>query len=309
MSIATRSLFPAAALLVSLAMPALAQAEEGYDLVFDRPHEAGARYTVSGEAHISEEMQQRVNGQATESQSTASEINLEGVVEVLAVNETGGVTQLAMTVGEYDIEINDQGVELQQDRRIIGAVEGDEAQYRYENGDAIEGELAELLDIFLDDLLDDEGEAEDPDRIMNIDGPKSPGDRWAMDHAYMVQSAVEVGQLSLDADKMESEVHFVELNEDNDFGTAMAVIAMSMRAEDFSFPSDDFPEWLAIKESYIEMEGGGMLAIDPEMHRSRHDVEMEMAFLASGEVPGQGAQVEVEFEAHRRSSVTLSEMP
>ncbi|MFI4862212.1 MAG: hypothetical protein ACIAXF_16225 [Phycisphaerales bacterium JB063] len=306
MSIAARTFIPATALLLSLAMPTLSQAQP-YELVFDRPHDVGARYSVAGEAYISQEMHQRVNGDTMQEQSTHSEVNLEGVVDILAVNAAGGVTQLALTVGEYDIEINDIGVELQADRRIIGTVEGDDARFHYENGDAIDDELGELLEMFLDDLLDDEGSAGDADETMNLDGPKSPGDRWEMGHDYMVQSAREDGQIALDPDRIESEVHFVEVNEDNDFGTAMAVIELTMRTEGVTFTGDDFPEWMEMQESYIEMEGSGMLPIDPALHKGRHEVEMEMAFLVAGEVPGQGVQVEIEVEMNRGSTLVLGD--
>ncbi|XAM00350.1 hypothetical protein OT109_02970 [Phycisphaeraceae bacterium D3-23] len=308
MSIAPRTLLPAAALLISLALPTLTQAED-YDLVFDRPHEVGARYAVSGEAYINEEVHQRVNGETTEEQSSVSEVNMAGTLEVLVVNDAGGVSQFALTVGEYDIEINDEGIELQQDRRIIGGVEGGEATFRYENGDAIEGDLAELLDTLLDDFLDDHGDGGQSDEMMNLDGSKSPGDRWEMNHDYMVQQAIEDGELTLDPDQIESEVHFVGVNENNDFGIPMAVIEMSLRTEGFAFPTDGFPEWMEIKESYIELEAGGMLPIDPTSHQTRHENEFEMAFLATGEVPGQGVRVEVEVESNRGSALTVRELP
>lgn len=308
MTLAKRFTFPAATLLLALSMPTLSSAED-YQLTFDRPHEAGARYAISGEAYIGQEMHQRVDGQATEEQSSFSEINMQGEIDVLAVNENGGVSELALTAGEYDIEINDEGVELASDMRIIATVEEDDVTYRYENGDAIEGELAELLGMFLDDLLDEDGDGGDTDAMMNCDEPRSPGDTWEMNHDYMIADAAESGELGLEDAEMESEVHFVQVNNANDFGEAMAEIEMSVEIEDFTFPTNEFPEWMLIKESGIAMEGGGMLPIDPTSHKGRHYVEVEMGFLASGTVPGQGVVVEVEFEMERGSDVTLSEMP
>jgi len=307
MSTMKRAFVPTVALLAALASPIFCAAEE-YQLVFDRSHEVGAQYTITGEAYITEEMHQQVNGELTEENESSSELNLSGVVEVLAVNENGGVSQAALAVGEYDIEINSEGVELQADRRIMAVVEDDEVSYSYENGAAITGDLAELLDMFLDGLVDEDGDGGDTDKMMNAQEPRSPGDRWEMNHAQMIEDAGEGGELGMEEEDMESEVHFVEVNDNNDFGIPMAVIEMGMRVVDFTFPTDEFPEWLVVDGAVIEMEGGGMLPLDVNSSVGSNHVEMEMAFQAAGTVPGQDVEVKVEFEMQRGSSITLGEV-
>jgi hypothetical protein len=301
-----RTVFPAAALMLALLVPVQSQADP-VQLTLDRAHAVGDRYHVTGEAYITQEMKQHVDGTLTEEQYTESELNMTGVVEVLEVNDAGGVTRAALTVGEYDIEINDEGIELQQDRRIIAQVADGETVYRYENGDAIDGDLEELIDMFLEDLIDEDGHGGDANVMLNLEQPRSAGDRWEMNHEAMAADAVEKGELVIDADNMESEVHLVEINNNNDFGEAMAVLRMSMRVSAFTFAADQFPDWLKIIESQIEMEGSGMLPVEPTGHKGHHETEMEMVILARGKVPGQNVTVQVEVEGERGSSVTFGE--
>lgn len=301
-----RTVFPAAALMLALLVPTQSQADP-VQLTLDRAHTVGDRYHVTGEAYITQEMKQHVDGTLTEEQYTESELNMTGVVEVLEINDAGGVTRAALTVGEYDIEINDEGIELQQDRRIIAQVADGETVYSYENGDAIEGDLEELIDMFLEDLIDEDGHGGDANVMLNLEQPRSAGDKWEMNHEAMAADAVEKGELVIDADNMESEVHLVEINNNNDFGEAMAVLRMSMRVSAFTFAAGQFPDWLKIVESQIEMEGSGMLPVEPTGHKGHHETEMEMAILARGKVPGQNVTVQVEVEGERGSSVTFGE--
>lgn len=307
MLIGMRPLFPAAALMLALLSPTQSAADP-VRLTLDRDHAVGERYTVTGETYITQEMRQHVDGTLTEESSLESELNITGVAEVLEINAAGGVTRLALTVGEYDIEINDEGIELQQDRRIIASVVDGDTVFAYENGDAIEGDLAELIDMFLEDLIDEDGDGGDADTMMNLEQPRSAGDKWEMNHQAMAADATEKGELLMAAEDMQSEVHFVEVNNNNDFGEAMAVLRMSMRVSDFTFAAGQFPDWLKIEESQIEMEGSGMIPVDPTGHKGHHETEMEMVLLARGKVPGQNVTVQVEVEGERGSSVTFGDI-
>lgn len=306
MLISKRSMFPAAALMLALLVPGAADAQP-HQLTLDRDHAVGERYGVTGEAYITQEMQQHVDGVLTEETLTESELNMTGVIEVLAVNDAGGVSRLALVVSAYDIEINDEGVELQQDRRIIAAVAEGETAYAYENGDAIEGELAELLDMFLEDLVDEDGDGGDADVMMNLGEARSPGDKWAMNHEAMAADAAEKGELFLEAEDMESEVHFVEVDGSNDFSEPMAALEITMTITDCGFPN--FPDWLKIEESHIEMNGSGLIALDTASHQGLHETEMEMSLLARGKVPGQNVMVQVVVEGERGSALSITRMP
>lgn len=307
MLIGMRPLFPAAALMLALLSPTQSAADP-VRLTLDRDHAVGERYTVTGETFITQEMRQHVDGTLTEESWLESELNITGVAEVLEINAAGGVTRLALTVGEYDIEINDEGIELQQDRRIIASVVDGDTVFAYENGDTIEGDLAELIDMFLEDLIDEDGDGGDADTMMNLEQPRSAGEKWEMNHQAMAADATEKGELLMAAEDMQSEVHFVEVNNNNDFGEAMAVLRMSMRVSDFTFAAGQFPDWLKIEESQIEMEGSGMIPVDPTGQKGHHETEMEMVLLARGKVPGQNVTVQVEVEGERGSSVTFGDI-
>lgn len=294
-------------LLAGLAISNLATAQP-YELTFERPFAVGSQYAISGEAYVTEEMHQRVNGQLAEESESHAELNLTGSVEVLAVNDHGGVTRLALTIAEYDIEIDDRGIELAAGQRILAAVGDDGVTISYENGQAVDEAIFELLDTFLGDLIDDD-EVGENDAMMNMAGPKSPGDRWQFNHDKMIQDAAEDGELDLAAAAMESEMHFVEVNQDNEFGEPVAVLETTATMKDFGFPEGTFPGWLEIKGAEIKLGGGGMLPLDKASHQGTHTMEFELAFLAAGKVPGEEVQVEIEVEAQRGMTITLKNLP
>ena len=295
MPAATTRFFASLALVGAVSAPALVSAE-AYQLDFDPPRTVGDRFHFEGEASSLDEVHTRIDGNTVTEQATEAEAFVSARCEVLAINEDGGIQQLAFEMIEYEFELNGEAFELDMSQRLIVTVIGDETSYTYEGGQAVGAGFEEALELLLDEPLDTDRDGLDVNRLMCADKPREVGETWEIDHAYMAESFAKDGEMLIDADLVTSQVALVEVSP-NDAGVLMATVESEFLVESVALPAGQLPEFLKVEDSGMRVQMNGMLALDPGSLFGTQGAGMEMGFIAKGTAPdGQLFEVEAEFE-------------
>lgn len=303
-----RGLLPAVAVLGALSVASAVSAED-YALDIDRQLSAGQQFTIEGEAYNNTEMVQIFGEDDPIEENTSSEINLEGEMEILAVDEEGGVTRLVLRVTDYDIEYNDEGIELSPGKRLLLEVDGNEVLLTYEDGSALSDEAWELLHDLLSDLLDKEGYEEDDRQaaMLGIDQPRSPGEKWEIDpEQFSGEMNDEDGGMVLDnrSEVGDNECHFVELDT-RAFGEEVAVIELELEVAGFGFTPGVFPEVFEVEESEIEFNAEFWTPLEPTSGQMREEFEMEAAYRISGVIPEEKVKLVLDVEVEAGRTIVL----
>lgn len=293
----------AAAMLFVLA-PASHAWAEAYQLNFNPPREVGDTFQLQGNGSSSSEVFTRVNGQNVHEETSYHESRVHANGEVLALNDLGGVSQVAYQLIEYEIEIDSEAIELDTTQRLVATVADGEVIFAYEDGSAIDAAYYEALALLLDDPLDSKADGNDTNRVMNAQDPREVGEDWEMDHAFMAQQLSSDGKLLVNPDDMRSNITLVRVAP-NDAGVSMAAIEAEMTATNLRASEGQFPEFLKVTDSNVHVQMNGTLSIDPGSHYGTLNAEMEMALLVKGKSPdGQVIEIEIEFE--RETEVAYS---
>ncbi len=196
-------------LMVFLSANIHAQSESAYEIQMFRPAVAGQKLHFTLEAD-SKRTQQVFRRQASNPpEETVRQIKMSGVLEVLAVNSFGDMTE-----ANYEIEsfsaINDEKViaGLDAGDTLMVRIEGDSTRY-YKNNTAVSDELSELLGYII--KLRTSDMPRDLDYYI-IDGPQQPGSQWPID-SQLAAKGLSQNKIQVKPENVTGESHFVELLE------------------------------------------------------------------------------------------------
>lgn len=291
----TKTPFIAAALAasVSVSTPALA---ETFQLDFEAPRQVGDTFEMRANGSMMQEVFTRVDGDTVEEVAHYGEAMVHARGEVLALNELGGVSQVAFELIEYEFETQDDALELDTTKRLIATAEDGEVSYAYEGGGAVGEGYEEVLGLVFELAMDSDGDGPETNTMMNAQEAREVGEDWEMNHAFMAEQLEEDGALTIDAEDMSSHVTLVEVA-DNEAGVAMATVEAELTATNIGMAEGQLPPFMKVTDSTIRFRIHGQLALDASSVYGMQSAEMEMAMLTKGKTPeGQLIEVEVEFE-------------
>lgn len=291
----TKTPFIAAALAASVGavVPTLA---ETYKLDFEAPRQVGDTFEMRANGSSMQEIFTRVDGDTVEEVATHGEAMVHARGEVLALNELGGVSQVAFELIEYEFETDIDALELDTTKRLIATAVDGEVSYAYEGGGAVGEGYEEVLGLVFELAMDTDSDGPETNTMMNAQEAREVGEDWEMNHAFMAEQLEEDGALTLDAEDINSHVTLVEVAE-NGAGVAMATVEAELTAENIGMADGQLPPFMKVTDSVMRLRIHGQLALDASSVYGMQDAEMEMAMLAKGKTPeGQLVEIEVEFE-------------
>lgn len=279
-----------AVVLFSLLLPGGLALGQEHRLSLEAHRPVGATYTVRVKGDRTITQTQSVDGAQARSSSMKVVGSMTGEAEVLALHDNDQVRQVAVRVQKFEGERDGQAVMIDVTKRIIMTAKNGETIYKYEGGDAVSKEAAEVLDIFSEFLVKEKPDRATYDQMFKLNQPRKAGTSWACDNALMAKNMIEGGELVIDEDDIESKFQFLAVGEFND--KPAAVFEVTMQLDGFTIP-DAKENGLTLKSSKGDVKMSGLLPLDPKSGDNALQVQVQMGFVA--EVKQGGSTVQLGF--------------
>lgn len=285
-----------AALVAAFSLSAAAAEAPDYQIVLDRPLEAGALYRAVSKGTNVEKLVVAVDGTVVQETSTETVVELDAKVEIVAVGEGGRASKAMLTIVSCAAERNGARSELFPAGTQLLLAMGDDGDLWSVGGEPVAPDVAKLLKLVNGIPAGDESD----DAVFGTKERKRVGDSWPIDTARAAESFREPG-LTIADDGVSGEARLVAVKKAG--GVEAMTVEATMVMEGIGL---EMPPGFEVVEGRLDAKFVGTFPLD--VRRARLDETMTGSMLmvakGSGSPGGPPATLEATGTRTRRSTFT-----
>ncbi len=283
---------------IVLAVGAVAAAEERYEIKFSRPSARGDKLRLVAKGSSTTHNRIRLQEQTLHEEQAGVRVELEALLEVLAVDAAGRVIKHSLTVermiygrsGEEDRSLSAGQV-------ILAESEGNETRFFL-----ADGELPELAREALSIVANtDSSQIPDDDQTFGTAEPRTVGESWPIDRETTAQALATVG-MPVPPESIAGEVRLLELESFE--GAECLRIEASMSFRDFAL--EGLESGMQLQNASAEASFSRLLPTDTN---SKLEYDLESFQLNASFQATEGQMAGAVFEISNTRIAEISQIP